>query len=126
MALKLDPDDIASHFRTAVVLIEEGRFSQAETCLDAANRLSNLQPMSRYNLDSIASLWTELAIDIKNGANTSLFLTPKRATKWFEHIKICASKSNNALKTVRRQQNGLVDTRGGGRSLRSQAQARSL
>lgn len=39
MALKLDSDDIASHFRTAVVLIEEGRFSQAETCLDAANRL---------------------------------------------------------------------------------------
>lgn len=40
MALKLDPDDIASYFRTAVVLIEEGRLTQARDCLDAADRLT--------------------------------------------------------------------------------------
>lgn len=40
MSLKLDLDDIASYFRTAVVLIEEGCFLQAETCLDAVDRLA--------------------------------------------------------------------------------------
>ncbi|SPO27413.1 uncharacterized protein UTRI_10530 [Ustilago trichophora] len=40
MMKRFHSDDIASHFRTAVVLIEEGRLDQARKCLDDADILA--------------------------------------------------------------------------------------
>lgn len=71
-------------------------------CLEVRDRLAMSQVCNAWRkIVSAPRLWTELEINIRHGPRTASFLTMQQAKKWYQHVKACSNRSNNALRVVR-------------------------